>query len=747
MKPSKEFCFVCNKPVFHSSRQHLQHHLITNHPDIFEVVKTGSVHLNDIVSFPGIPCGLIKVEFAFPMQIEGRRATLVLGHRLCHKMDCSTTWFDDEGNLLFEWVLLFDHLRNEDMSILKLWPNDESKSYLLKTDQPTMICVFHLPKKIRARLFETGSLPPVPLTQEGKEAYWENYYTTQKGKFRNTVTQQFFKGQDIFKLFKEPMETAKKACKSEKRTTSVKNIKSFVLKQHTFKIKVLLEDPMVKNGIYISKYRDRSTKETKEKAEEELRQWEEEQTLRAKAKAVPVQVQADQPESVEEMETDHPEMTPETNETEHADFEATEVETLATEVLNPNMATPSEENVYPGSPAPGPERTAFLEQLLWDSKASKSAVPVGTLNFSLHMPVNWSLTGGHNDSPFVSSVSRENVNIKHIDHTDFQVNRVVLSLVAVNKDGSMKRDIFREQFEVAAPPPTEINPPDSPTAEDANPPKTDLFVHEQLPPFLVTDEEIIDTMAEADSNDLDALLGAETFECNFCLFKTAIPAELNYHVNELHLDRLNPGTSGTSTTVNELTKFPTTTPTTVTTIENSATSEYVCCLCHYPGTSSDDHEAHILNIHPEIFRSDDEPSNSERQSAVKKEPSKNIGNSTTSEYICCLCRYHGTSAENLDAHLEVSHGHMSQPSSKKPATRSQTRKAAEPTKRPIEDNKPEGQRLKKSNEKPPVKKRRKMPNNLVHCNQDSTDDDDCSWVYDDLEKKRLHTNNTTTTTN
>jgi hypothetical protein len=46
-----------------------------------------------------------------------------------------------------------------------------------------------------------------------------------------------------------------------------------------------------------------------------------------------------------------------------------------------------------------------------------------------------------------------------------------------------------------------------------------------------------------------------------------------------------------------------------------------------------------------------------------------------------------------------------------------------------------------------VKKRRKMPNNLVHCNQDSTDDDDCSWVYDDLEKKRLHTNNTTTTTN
>jgi len=170
--------------------------------------------LNDIVSFPEILCGLVKVEFAFPMQIEGRRATLVLGHRLCHKMDCSTTWFDDEGNLLFEWVLLFDHLRNEDMSILKLWPNDESKSYLLKTDQPTMICVFHLPKKIRAQLFETGSLPPVPPTKEGKEAYWENSHTTKKGKFRDTVTKQFFKGHDIFKLFKQPMETAKKACKS-----------------------------------------------------------------------------------------------------------------------------------------------------------------------------------------------------------------------------------------------------------------------------------------------------------------------------------------------------------------------------------------------------------------------------------------------------------------------------------------------------------------------------------------------------
>jgi hypothetical protein len=208
--------------------------------------------------------------------------------------------------LLFKWILLFDHHRNEDMSILKLWPNDKSKSNLLKTDQPTMICVVHLPKKIQMQLFKTGSLPPVPTTKEEKEAYWENSHTTKKGKFRDTVTKQFFKRHDIFKLFKQPMETAKKACKSGKRTTSVKNIKSFVLKQQTFKIKVLLEDPMVKDGICISKYRDQSNDETKQKAEKELTKWEEEQKLQAEANAVQSEAKdtADDPESDKEREAD-----------------------------------------------------------------------------------------------------------------------------------------------------------------------------------------------------------------------------------------------------------------------------------------------------------------------------------------------------------------------------------------------------------------------------------------------------------
>ena len=101
MKSSKEFCFVCNEPVFFSNRQHLQNHMQKKHQDIYEIIlKSDLLKSDDIVSFPGIPCGLVKVCFSFPLEIDGRQATLVLGHRICQKMDCATKWIDNEGNLL-----------------------------------------------------------------------------------------------------------------------------------------------------------------------------------------------------------------------------------------------------------------------------------------------------------------------------------------------------------------------------------------------------------------------------------------------------------------------------------------------------------------------------------------------------------------------------------------------------------------------------------------------------------------------
>jgi hypothetical protein len=143
------------------------------------------------------------------------------------------------------------------------------------------------------------------------------------------------------------------------------------------------------------------------------------------------------------------------------------------------------------------------------------------------------------------------------------------------------------------------------------------------------------------------------------------------------------------------------TSTNVTMMENSTTSEYICCLCHYPGTSSENLNAHITNMHAGMLRSNAaELTNSERQSTIEKEPPKNIAEpETTSKYIvdpinCNLCNYSGTSPDDLKAHVEISHGHMFQPLSKKPATRSQKRKAAAPTKRSSEDKKPEGKRQK-----------------------------------------------------
>jgi len=251
------------------------------HQDIYEIIlKSDLLKSDDIVSFPGIPCGLVKVCFSFPLEIDGRQATLVLGHRICQKMDCATKWIDNEGNLLFEWTLLFDHDRKEDMSILQAWPNDEKNRSLLANDQPTMICAIHMPQHIKTELFDTGSLPSVPIDQEAKDAYWR--YSGRSKITRDTVTKQFFKGFNIFKLLAEPMKTAKEECKSmPKRLKSVVDVGPFVVEQNAFKIKVLLLDPMVKkqkNKTYYcySYYKDQRSDKTKLKAKNATAKWKKE---------------------------------------------------------------------------------------------------------------------------------------------------------------------------------------------------------------------------------------------------------------------------------------------------------------------------------------------------------------------------------------------------------------------------------------------------------------------------------------
>jgi hypothetical protein len=306
MKLSTELCFVCNTPLFFSNRQLLQHHLQTNHQHVFQKeTKTDRLNEGDIVSFPGIPCGLVKLNFAFPLlkqvqqqeqeEIEkenekekdgcsssssksgSNRASLVRGHRICQKMDCATKWIDRDGNLLFEWIVLFDNCCKRDMSVLNIWPKDETNKALLRNDQPTMICAVHLPLHIRLQLFRTGLLPPVPTSKAAQDAYWQ--YSKNKTK-RDTVTQRLFKGFNIFQLFEKPMEMAHQSSNSssssnisDDRNTSVSFnlVGPCIVKQNTFKIKVLSVDPMVikkKNGTHFCKnnYKDQQSKLTIAKA-------------------------------------------------------------------------------------------------------------------------------------------------------------------------------------------------------------------------------------------------------------------------------------------------------------------------------------------------------------------------------------------------------------------------------------------------------------------------------------------------
>jgi hypothetical protein len=225
MKLSTELCFVCNTPLFFSNRQLLQHHLQTNHQHVFQIeTKTDRLTVGDIVSFLGIPCGLVQLNFAFPLlkqvqqqqqqqqqqqeqeEIEkekdgcsssnsssksgSNRASLVRGHRICQKMDCATKWIDPDGNLFFEWIVLFDNCCKSDMSVLNIWPKDETNKALLRNDQPTMICALHLPQHIRSKLFRTGLLPPVPTSKAAQDAYWQ--YSTRTAwavfKYCGTIT-------------------------------------------------------------------------------------------------------------------------------------------------------------------------------------------------------------------------------------------------------------------------------------------------------------------------------------------------------------------------------------------------------------------------------------------------------------------------------------------------------------------------------------------------------------------------------
>jgi len=474
---SREFCFVCNKPFFYSNRKHLEDHLQKNHQEIFKINREENLNLGDIVSFPGISCGLVKVQFAFPLKIEGRRATLVLGHRICQKMDCSTKWVDAEGNLFFEWTLLFDHNRKEDMHILELWPTDNNSRKLLKKDQPTMICSHHLPPNIRTQLLETGSLPPVPANKIDQEAYWQFPKSHSLGKKRNTVTKQFFKNYDIFQLFKKPMRTMKASCMPGKRKKSVNNVGPFVVKRNSFKIKVFLSDPVVQleRGICDSKYKCQMSAATAKKAELEFKKWEEEQKKITKD---PVFYPDSDPDSDPQSENEQqPEQHPDPETEQYPITEANTFSQLQLP-LNSNFQTlpvspiPAPNGCFfPGPPLGSEERQIMLEANMWDSNNKKTSGPVGTFNYSVNLPFNWMLTsGGCNQvSHFsVTSASRENVDIKCLETSEFPVNQLVLSLVAFNKDRSKRRDLYIEHFQVAAPL-TDSPRSDSPISEIVKP--------------------------------------------------------------------------------------------------------------------------------------------------------------------------------------------------------------------------------------------------------------------------------------
>ena len=59
-------------------------------------------------------------------------------------------------------------------------------------------------------------------------------------------------------------------------------------------------------------------------------------------------------------------------------------------IVHPKTET-REENYFPGAPLFTAERQAMLEQHLWDSNAATNVGPVGTLDFSIHLPLNWTL--------------------------------------------------------------------------------------------------------------------------------------------------------------------------------------------------------------------------------------------------------------------------------------------------------------------------------------------------------------------
>jgi len=663
MKLSTELCFVCNTPLFFSNRQLLQHHLQTNHQHVFQIeTKTDRLTVGDIVSFPGIPCGLVQLNFAFPLlkqvqqqqqqeqeEIEkekdgcsssssssksgSNRASLVRGHRICQKMDCATKWINPDGNLLFEWIVLFDNCCKRDMSVLNIWPKDETNRALLRNDQPTMICALHLPQHIRSQLFRTGLLPPVPTSKAAQDAYWQ--YSKNKNK-RDTVTQRLFKGFNIFQLFEKPMERAHQSSSSSSSSNSSSNniddcntsvsfnlIGPCIVKQNTFKIKVLSVDPMVikkKNGTLFCKnnYKDQRNKSTIAKAKllfddtQQQQQQQQQQAKENKCKFTNADSDSDsdlpvilhQYNSKEEKEKEE-EQIKQKNKISVPSFDsssfssssvpsssifksfetAAETNTFSNNIsdfdFEDDLLTPSsssycnnssknsnntkqlssfsshpktetrEENYFPGAPLFTAERQAMLEQHLWDSNAATNVGPVGTLDFSIHLPLNWTLQDKSKSSILsIDSLSKKHVDIKDLEKSVFPVDRLVLSLVAVNKDGSQQKDIFLQQIEVAAPPSSQSSPSDSPLpdymfldclAAEAEAAAAAAAAEKEKEK---EEEEKVKSVKQKSKQQPLRLPNSTTttneseFSCKFCPITFTLEKEFNAHNTALHLQEI-----------------------------------------------------------------------------------------------------------------------------------------------------------------------------------------------------------------
>ena len=197
----------------------------------------------------------------------------------------------------------------------------------------------------------------------------------------------------------------------------------------------------------------------------------------------------------------------------------------------------------------------MLEQHLWDSNAATNLGPVGTLDFSIHLPLNWTLQGSEDKSKSsilsVDSLSKKHVDIKDLEKSVFPVDRLVLSLVAVNKDGSQQKDIFLQQIEVAAPPSSQSSPSDSPlpdymfldclaaeaeaAAAAAAAEKEKEKEEEEKVKEKSVKQKSKQQLLRLPNTTTTTNVSESEFRCKFCPITFTLEKELNAHNTALHL--------------------------------------------------------------------------------------------------------------------------------------------------------------------------------------------------------------------